>query len=174
MSHIDKTTSLRRQGSMAPFISNGCQLALACETTASVAVQVKASSSRTHVRDLTQYPLIKIPPFALQSLPPRRRGFGMTKAAMSSPEFAHHQPPLSSPEFAKRILRGSINQKDPSTALAYAHFAQDDTKKSPCHISAKAGIHFALFLIDARHALACAKRKEVAHPPLGFQGEQNE
>jgi len=61
------------------------------------AVQIKPSSSRTHVRDLTQYPFTKIPPSAVQL-------FGMTKAAMSSPGFA------------KQIVRGSIKQKDPSTS----------------------------------------------------------
>jgi len=75
-----------------------------------VSAQTK-TSSRTHVRDLPHYLNTKIPPFALQM-------FGMTKSVIPSPEFAKPHPIPSSPGFAKQIIRGSIKQKDPSTALA--------------------------------------------------------
>jgi len=85
-----------------------------------VSAQTK-TSSRTHVRDLPQYLLTKIPPSAAQL-------FGMTKSVIPSPEFAKPHPIPSSPGFAKQIIRGSIKQKDPSTSCL-RHSAQDDKKK---------------------------------------------
>jgi len=96
---------------------------------------------------------------------PSSPGFVQHPLFPSSPEFAKRHPPPSSPGFAKQIIRGSTKQKDPSTALAYARFAQDDN-----------GCLGALHVLGGSENPLCSPKTSVisvvAPPPSKFQGNK--
>jgi len=177
--NIDKNTSLRRvrhspegedgkQGSIVRFISNGCQLSLACGVAASLRAYAK-QSRRIKVRNWMAAPPLAPCNDKKENAAPAAAVAVQTSHA-SSPEFVQHSPTPSSPEFVKRILRGSIRKKIPAFRLCQnfgGQVAQNDNKKIALSHPSESWDPFRPLLNRCQPALACAKRKG---PPSNFRG----